>query len=373
MKKFIVFLCFFGGAACFISAGLYINKGNSGMLVPTQEETQKVKAPELLSDINMTQYVSLPASFYNIDIVEDIDNIDVTEDNVNAVMYDKLFSIANHLSSVSKDEIMLVTNYTITKNNEVKDTKTDFKFGYAKKSNIYGTDLYDTFKNVQIGQPLHIEHTSFNGYDDISLDITITNIYDMPCPVTDKYISENTEYKSVANMKSYLMNDSSGEAKQIARTHTINTLIDTMMSQTTFIKLPESLIMKELDALKKDNPDATYEEAKHSLYKIFFIATVIKDYDIATLTDIEKRYAKLDDSEKEGLSDYEIERKKYLLFEDDVVTCIYKKVQVSNDTNRQEESNSDIIVEEDNEGNEEQPSDESTDDTITSLLADDIA
>ena len=195
----------------------------------------------------------------------------------------------------------------------------------------------------------------------------------MPCPVTDKYISENTEYKSVANMKSYLMNDSSGEAKQIARTHTINTLIDTMMSQTTFIKLPESLIMKELDALKKDNPDDTYEEAKHSLYKIFFIATVIKDYDIATLTDIEKRYAKLDDSEKEGLSDYEIERKKYLLFEDDVVTCIYKKVQVSNDTNRQEESNSDIIVEEDNEGNEEQPSDESTDDTITSLLADDIA
>ena len=136
MKKVIGFLCFFGGAACFISAGLYINKGNSGMLVPTQEETQKVKAPELLSDINMTQYVSLPASFYNIDIVEDIDNIDVTEDNVNAVMYDKLFSIANHLSSVSKDEIMLVTNYTITKNNEVKDTKTDFKFGYSNRSAI---------------------------------------------------------------------------------------------------------------------------------------------------------------------------------------------------------------------------------------------
>ena len=111
----------------------------------------------------------------------------------------------------------------------------------------------------------------------------------------------------------------------------------------------------------------------HHPYKIFFIATVIKDYDVATLTDIEKRYAKLDDSEKEGLSDYEIERKKYLLFEDDVVTCIYKKVQVSSDASKSGESSSETIVEEDSAANEEQPSDESTDDTTTSLSADDIA
>ena len=71
MKKAIVFLCFFGGAACFISAGLYINKNNAGMINTTQESVQKVKSPELLSDINMTQYVSLPASFSDIDIVED--------------------------------------------------------------------------------------------------------------------------------------------------------------------------------------------------------------------------------------------------------------------------------------------------------------
>ena len=72
MKKAIVFLCFFGGAACFISAGLYINKNNAGMINTTQESVQKVKSPELLSDINMTQYVSLPASFSDIDIVEDM-------------------------------------------------------------------------------------------------------------------------------------------------------------------------------------------------------------------------------------------------------------------------------------------------------------
>ena len=90
--------------------------------------------------------------------------------------------------------------------------------------------------------------------------------------------------------------------------------------------------MKELEVLQKENPDATYDEAKHSLYKIFFIASVIKNYDVATKTDMEKRYSKLDESETAGLSDYEVERKKYLLFEDDVVTCIYKKIQINTQT-----------------------------------------
>lgn len=373
MKKFIVFICFFGGAACFISAGLYINKNNAGLNV-TQEVTQKVKEPELLSDINMTQYVSLPASFSNIDIVEDLDNIEITEKNVDDILYDKLLSTASHLSTVSDDNILLIADYTTQKNSAVVETKTGFKIGYSKKSTVYDSNVYKALKDVTIGTPIHVDGVTFNGKDDVSLDITITNIYNMPYPVTDKYISANTEYSNIYDMRAALMNDSSGEAKQLARTHTINTLIDTMMSQTTFIKLPESLIMKELDALKKDNPDATYEEAKHSLYKIFFIATVIKDYDVATLTDIEKRYAKLDDSEKEGLSDYEIERKKYLLFEDDVVTCIYKKVQVSSDASKSGESSSETIVEEDSAENEEQLSDESTaDDTTTSLSANDVA
>ena len=74
------------------------------------------------------------------------------------------------------------------------------------------------------------------------------------------------------------------------------------------------------------------------------------------------------------MSDYEIERKKYLLFEDDVVTCIYKKVQVSSDASKSGESSGETIVEEDSAESEEQLSDESAaDDTTTSLSADDIA
>ena len=58
---------------------------------------------------------------------------------------------------------------------------------------------------------------------------------------------------------------------------------------------------------------------------------------------------------------------------DDVVTCIYKKVQVSSDASKSGETSNETIVEEDSAENEEQPSDELTDDTTTSLSADDIA
>ena len=207
---------------------------------------------------------------------------------------------------------------------------------YSDNSKIYGDDVYTALNNAKKGDTVRVTDTTFNGVEDASVDITISDILNMPYPVTDDYIQNNTEYDSVHDMCSALKNDASGEAKEIAREHTINSLIDTMMEQTTFIQLPESLIQRELEVLQKDDPNATYEQAKHSLYKIFFIASVIKNDGVATKTDLEKRYEKLDKSEKEGLSKYEIERKKYLLFEEDVVTSIYKKVQI----NSQESSTS---------------------------------
>lgn len=342
MKKAIVFVCFFAGAACFISAGLYINKQNAGLGEYVEEPVTKVKSPELLSEINMTQYVSLPASFSDIDITEDLDNIEVTEDNVDDVMYDQLKSTASHLGALDADGESMICDYTITQDNTVQEVKTNYMMGYSSTSKIYDENVFDALTGAAIGVPVHIENVSFNGYDNATVDITISNIFKMPYPVTDDYVSQNTEYDSVFNMRQALMNDSSGKAKEMARTHTINSLIDTMMSQTTFIKLPESLIMKELETLQKDDPNTTYDEAKHSLYKIFFIASVIKNYDVATKTDIEKRYAKLDPSETEGLSEYEIERKKYLLFEEDVVTCIYKKVQISNEATAEEPANTQL-------------------------------
>lgn len=340
VKKIVVFLCFFAGATCFISAGLYINRQNAGLEPQKTEETvSKVKSPELLSEIDMTSYVSLPESFSDIDITEDLDNIEVTDDNVQDVMYEQLDKTADRLGSVqsaSRDNITLIVDYTVTQKGKVKEVKSNFKMAYSDNSKIYSDDVYTALNNAKKGDTVRVTDTNFNGVEDVSVDITISDILNMPYPVTDDYIQNNTEYDSVHDMCSALKNDASGEAKEIAREHTINSLIDTMMEQTTFIQLPESLIQRELEVLQKDDPNATYEQAKHSLYKIFFIASVIKNDGVATKTDLKKRYEKLDKSEKEGLSKYEIERKKYLLFEEDVVTSIYKKVQI----NSQESSTS---------------------------------
>lgn len=340
VKKIVVFLCFFAGATCFISAGLYINRQNAGLEPQKTEETvSKVKSPELLSEIDMTSYVSLPESFSDIDITEDLDNIEVTDDNVQDVMYEQLDKTADRLGSVqsaSRDNITLIVDYTVTQKGKVKEVKSNFKMAYSDNSKIYSDDVYTALNNAKKGDTVRVTDTNFNGVEDASVDITISDILNMPYPVTDDYIQNNTEYDSVHDMCSALKNDASGEAKEIAREHTINSLIDTMMEQTTFIQLPESLIQRELEVLQKDDPNATYEQAKHSLYKFFFIASVIKNDGVATKTDLEKRYEKLDKSEKEGLSKYEIERKKYLLFEEDVVTSIYKKVQI----NSQESSTS---------------------------------
>lgn len=354
VKKIVVFLCFFAGATCFISAGLYINRQNAGLEPQKTEETvSKVKSPELLSEIDMTSYVSLPESFSDIDITEDLDNIEVTDDNVQDVMYEQLDKTADRLGLVQSDKgnnTTLIVDYTITQKSKVKEVKSNFKMAYSGKSKIYSDDVYTALNNAKKGDTVRVTDTTFNGVENASVDITISDILNMPYPVTDKYIQNNTEYDSVHDMCSALKNDASGEAKEIAREHTINSLIDTMMEQTTFIQLPESLIQRELEVLQKDNPNATYEQAKHSLYKIFFIASVIKNDGVATKTDMEKRYEKLDKSEKEGLSKYEIERKKYLLFEEDVVTSIYKKVQI----NSQESStdNSDTAAETDNTGDD---------------------
>lgn len=329
MKKLIVLLCFLTGAVCFISAGLYINKKNAGMDEYVEMPVSKVESPELLSEINMTSYVSLPSSFSDVDIVEDLDNIEVTEENVDDVMYAQLMNTATHLATVEKNDVTLIMDYTITKDGSVKEVESGFKVGYENKSQFYDNNVYKALKGVAVGNPIRLEHVTFNNVEDAAVDLTITNVLDMPYPVTDKYIEKNTEYDSIYSMRAALMNDASGEAKETARQQTISKLIDIMMDQSTFIELPESLIMKELEALQKENKSATYDEAKKNLYKIFFIAAVIDKYDVATKTEIEERYGKLDEETREGFSKYESERMKYLLFEEDVVTYIYKQVQIS--------------------------------------------
>ena len=197
VKKIVVFLCFFAGATCFISAGLYINRQNAGLEPQKTEETvSKVKSPELLSEIDMTSYVSLPESFSDIDITEDLDNIEVTDDNVQDVMYEQLDKTADRLGSVqldSNDNITLIVDYTVTQKGKVKEVKSNFKMAYSDNSKIYNDDVYTALNNAKKGDTVRVTDTTFNGVEDASVDITISDILNMPYPVTDDYIQNNTE------------------------------------------------------------------------------------------------------------------------------------------------------------------------------------
>ena len=99
-----------------------------------------------------------------------------------------------------------------------------------------------------------------------------------------------------------------------------------MIAKTTFITIPDSLCKEEYEVLQKEDPSSTYEDARESLKKIFFIATVVKEKGLATNEEIDKRAS--DIMSNEGLTQYEKERARYLLYEEDVTNYVYKNIKI---------------------------------------------
>ena len=326
MKKVIVFLCFGTAAACLLTAAFQINKTKTGMdkYVVT---TNTVRNPELLSEINISSYVSLPASFEAVSIEEQADDMEINEENVDAIIFEQLLARAAKSEQVKNDELLIV-NYSVTSDNELVERETDYKLGYGYNSEEMDSDVYNSLKEASIGVPLHLEDVDFAGYEDVTLDIEIKDIYDMPYPVTDNYVKNNTEYSSLSDMRTRMLQDASDTATSLARNETIGSLISRMMKQTTFLSAPDSLVLKELEVLQKEDERATYEDAQDSLDKIMFIAAVLSKYDIADQADIQERFDSLPEDDRNEMSEYEAERQKYLLFEDDVTNYIYKKIKI---------------------------------------------
>ena len=318
---------FFVAAVCLLDAGLYINRQQTGVQSsPTTQMTQK--QPELLSDINLSSYASLPAAFEAVTISEDADSAKITEDNVEELIYKQLFATASH-PDVIADGCSLKVDFSITQNGQISDRKTDYIVGYDQKN--MSQNVYDALKGKKIGDTLRVEDAEFAGSGTGIVDISVRDIYGMPYPLTDKYISQNTEYASLSDMKTKLVQNAESTVRVQKRQQTLSGLIDEMMKQSTFVTAPDSLVIKELEVLKKDKPDATYSDAQHSFYKLAFIAAMLKKYDIADASEIERRYAALPEEKRSGFTQYEAEREKYLLFEDDVTNYIYRKVQISSD------------------------------------------
>lgn len=326
-KRILMLGMFFVAAICLLDAGLYINRQQAGVN-DTQTTQITQKQPELLSDINLSSYASLPAAFEAVTISEDTDNAKITQDNVEDVIYKQLFATASH-PDVIEDGCSLKVDFSITQNGQVSDRKTDYIIGYDQKN--MSKNVYDALKEKSAGDTLRVEDAEFAGSGTGIVDISIRDIYGMPYPVTDKYIAQNTEYASLSDMKAKLVQNAESTVRVQTRQQTLSGLIDEMMKQSTFVTAPDSLVIKELEVLKKDNPDATYSDAQHSFYKLAFIAAMLKKYDIADTSEVERRYAALPEKKRNSFTQYEAEREKYLLFEDDVTNYIYRKVQISSD------------------------------------------
>lgn len=327
MKKFIVLVFFLIGGISLLSAALYINGSKIEPIEYVEEKVDTLNNPELLSEIKISSYVSLPAAFENISIEEKKEETSVSADNVEDAMYDQLIATAHHLES-AKDNSLLFISYTITKDDEYIESETDAWMGF-KKSKDMDDKIYTAIKEAKLNESVRVTDVMFNGHDGVTVDFQITDALDMPYPVTDQYIKKNTEYASIADMQAKLLQKSSRDVKTDAREKTLDTLIDEMVKQTTFVSVPDSLVEKELEVLQKENPSATIDEARKSMYRTLFIAAMIEKNEIASLAERQERFDALPLEEREQMTEYETERIKYLLFEEEVVTFIYKKIQIS--------------------------------------------
>lgn len=327
MKKILVLISFLIAAACLLTAALYINRKNAGMIEYVEEKSDTVRDPELLSEIKLGSYVSLPAAFETISIEEEIKETNISSDNVEEVMYDQLLSTAHHLEK-AKENTLLLVNFTITKEGNFVTRENDYWMSF-RRSKVSDDQVYKTISEMLMNEPVRMTDVNFEDYENVTVDIEITDIIDMPYPVTDQYVDKNTEYSSVADMQAKLLQQDNRSVKTEARENTLDSLVDVMIRQTTFVSAPESLIQEEFEVLKKENPDAIYSDAQKSIYRILFIAAMIEKYKIASVTDMQKRFEALPLEERSQMTDYEVERTKYLLFEEEVVMFIYKKVQIN--------------------------------------------
>lgn len=326
-KKLLMLGMFFVAAVCLLSAGFYINREEAGMQ-DSQTTQIKKREPELLSDIDLASYASLPAAFEAVTISETSENVKITQDNVEEVMYKQLFATASHPDTIEAG-CSIKVDFSLTQNGQISDRETGYIIGYD--TNNMSQNVYDALKDKGVGATIHVEDATFAGKGSGIVDISVSDIYGMPYPVTDKYVAQNTEYASVSDMEAKLIQNAESTVRQQTREQTLSGLIDAMMKQSTFVTAPDSLTIKELEVLKKDNPDATYSDAQHSFYRLAFIAAMLKKYDIADASEMERRYAALPQEKRDNYTQYEAEREKYLLFEDDVTNYIYRKVQIASD------------------------------------------
>lgn len=319
-KNWFVFV--FGIGILFLSAAVWT-------AVPKNEEYYEKQnvavSPLLLSEVHMPDYVSLPI-FEGMDI-EEASNVD-DEESARAAAYEELLRTAGKLTEPSGD-CTAVCDITVSRANLFIESLSDYPLGLQKD---IGKKAADFLKENPGETSIRLEHVTFNHFEDVNLDITVKGIYDIPEPVSDKYMKEHTEYDSFSSMVSSLIKNDLDQTRESLRQETMDNLIGYSMDQTTFMELPESLYDQEFEVLRKADSGVQFEDAKESLKKVFFIAAVLDRYSLADEQERFRIVNKYEEQHSLELEGYEEERMSYLLLEEEVNNYLYKIIHISEKT-----------------------------------------
>lgn len=286
-----------------------------------QEHT--FKEMYLISELKTEQYVSLPVLEGMIILEDAAMHTDLSEKEA----YEMLFQSAKRINVV-EGECTVIANCTLSKNGLFVERFTAYPIGIHK---LHTSEVIeDALSGKENGSVVKVEGISFEGNTGIDLSITITEILDMPYPVSNTYMKKHTEYSSLEDMKRKQENRVNQESMHYTRQDTMSRLLTEVITNTTFMELPQVLIEQEFQLLKNENPDALYSEAREQLKKLLVIHVILENYDLTSEADAENRYRTYIEKygKKDAMSEYEKERLMLLLYEEDVVNLIYKKVEI---------------------------------------------
>lgn len=319
-------LCMVFGIGCLIAA---VSFGSN--TVRDKPEQKKAEGAMLISDMDLDEYVSLPV-FEGIILEETASQLDYAE--VEKSVETALLESAGTLDTVEGDCTISAT-CAISQEGEYKETMNNYLIG-ASSSGTKQNNLNKLLNGLHVGESARYEpENEFEGYSGAEVYITIKEIYDIPYPITDKYMEAHTEYSSFKDMVDSTYNSSASTERTRVRKETMDNLIGTLIGRTTFQTFPEALCNEELEVLKKEGTDPEYQDAVSSLKRIFFLAAVIEKNGIANADDLEMRVQQYEEEAGITLDGYEKDRMQFLLYEEDVKNFIYKTITIDSGTQAQ--------------------------------------
>ena len=320
MKKFFVFLCF--------SFALLLVCG--AVLLSIQEpQTSNVQsaAPEVITDLDTAAYVSLPA-IEMLQYTEEGTDTEAVSNDYEQAAIDQLFATAKKLDAVT-DDCTVICDCMVSKDGNYIKEMTDYPLSID-------SDLPDTVRDNLTGKTAGetITIQDVEGFEDveepgIDLMVTVKQVLGIPYPVTDNYMKKNTEYQSFSDMVRQLAGGDDRAERQNTRQSTISSLLDYVVSLTTFVDFPDVILKQELEVVRSQvDPNAQYEDARESLKKIMCIKAILETHDVIPEEEEQERWQEYLETDGSTLQPYEQSRERYLIFEEDVINYLYKVIEI---------------------------------------------